>query len=348
MRPRKYEVDLTKPPEVRWNEIIDREESNGKALVKEVNWVLGIPGVDKFIRSFLSGLQRHYGGDTDFHADMKAFADGWGISIRDIVTANLSYELAHFRGNILLAVLAMGQKVVNWMGGLKRFFGCTAVCRWFPRRGWIHGRNMDWFVTSLGPYSIIVEFKGEAGRFTALSWPGFVGVLQGVAKGRFSATINYAPPDGLGVAWPPLVLLREVFNRCGTFDNSVALIQDEDIEVAAASFFMLCGVRRDEAVVIEKGRNYCVKRRPARDWLVQTNHHQVKENLSRNNIFGPDDDTFERRSYAARALPQIKLSDIRDMYKVLDKEPVWTDITVQQMVMAPKTGKYDFLGVDLE
>ena len=37
---------------------------------------------------------------------------------------------------------------------------------------------------------------------------------------------------------------------------------------------------------------------------------------------------------------------MKDMYKVLNKEPVFNEFTVQQMVMRPKTGDYDFRGVE--
>ena len=46
-----------------------------------------------------------------------------------------------------------------------------------------------------------------------------------------------------------------MFNHCHTFSEAVTLIRE--IDVTASAFFMLCGVRKGKAVVIEKGRNYC-------------------------------------------------------------------------------------------
>src|SRR5256885_4936437 len=34
---------------------------------------------------------------------------------------------------------------------------------------------------------------GSAGEFYSVTWPGFVGVLTGMAPGRFAAAVNQAP-----------------------------------------------------------------------------------------------------------------------------------------------------------
>jgi len=96
---------------------------------------------------------------------------------------------------------------------------------------------MDWAIEELGPLSIEIEFIGRRGRFTTMSWPGYIGVLQGVAKGRFSATINFAPEDGVGPQWPPSFLLREAFETCDSFDEAVELLVDTE---SAASVFFVC------------------------------------------------------------------------------------------------------------
>ena len=48
-------------------------------------------------------------------------------------------------------------------------------------------RTLDWFTPGLGRYVMAARVAGQAGHFVTLTWPGFVGVLQAMAPGRFSA-----------------------------------------------------------------------------------------------------------------------------------------------------------------
>src|SRR6185503_10125388 len=46
-------------------------------------------------------------------------------------------------------------------------------------------RVLDWVTEGLGRYVIAARVAGEAGPFVTLTWPGYTGVLQGMAPGRF-------------------------------------------------------------------------------------------------------------------------------------------------------------------
>src|SRR5205814_9536639 len=66
---------------------------------------------------------------------------------------------------------------------------------------------------------------------TAISIPGLVGVLSGVARGRFSATINMAPANGDTLpnlaGWSAALLLRHVFETCDDYEDALRLLKRE-------------------------------------------------------------------------------------------------------------------------
>ncbi|MDF1664230.1 MAG: C45 family autoproteolytic acyltransferase/hydrolase [Planctomycetota bacterium] len=331
---KKYHVDLMLPPTKRWEEIIEDQRTVGPELLDEIMEIFkmgtGLGGLGSgLISRALATVQKFFGGDTDFHKDMLAFAKGWNRPVHEIVVANLSYELSH---SIELV------PDFQW----RKIFGCTAVCQWTEKFGWIHGRNMDWSIPALGPGSIEVVFDGPAGRFSTLTWPGFVGVLQGVAKQRFSATINYAPPDGLGPQWPSSFLLRSVFEHCPHFADAVEFITETD--VAASSFFTLCGLERDEALVIEKTRlrpTQCRASLPAdAPALIQTNNFMLPDNQDLNAGFSQLlASSQERHEWARMALLGLEIRDVSDIESALDDEPVLNSETVQQMILEAKSGR---------
>ena len=64
-------------------------------------------------------------------------------------------------------------------------------------------RVLDWRTNGLGRYIIAAKVEGPAGPFTSITWPGYSGVLQAMAPGRFSAALNQAPmPKSGGGLYP--------------------------------------------------------------------------------------------------------------------------------------------------
>lgn len=59
-------------------------------------------------------------------------------------------------------------------------------------------RTLDWGLPGLGKGVIAAKVAGTAGPFVTMTWPGHAGVLQAMAPGRFSASINQAPMRRLG------------------------------------------------------------------------------------------------------------------------------------------------------
>jgi hypothetical protein len=166
-------------------------------------------------------------------------------------------------------------------------FGCTAIAD-ETAEGPRLRRTLDWPFPGLGRLVEVVRRRSAAGEYLNVTWPGFVGVLTAVAPGRFAAAINQAPMRhrsslyalrwsdyvlnalaGLRVdAVPPEHLLRQVFDRCDSFEEARHML--ETAPVARPVLFTLIGCRPGERVVIERDgvetRTYCDDTTVANDW----------------------------------------------------------------------------------
>lgn len=129
-------------------------------------------------------------------------------------------------------------------------------------------RVLDWRTPGLGRYIMAARVAGSAGEFTTLTWPGYTGVLQAMAPGRFAAALNQAPmPKSGGGIYPfdwlankikvwktphatPAHVLRNVFEQ----DESYADARRRLIEtpIAAPVIFSLAGLAPDELCIIER------------------------------------------------------------------------------------------------
>lgn len=128
-------------------------------------------------------------------------------------------------------------------------------------------RVLDWATPGLGRNVVAARVGGKHGPFMVLTWPGYTGVLQGMAAGRFSAALNQAPmrrPVGLyPVDWAanrarvwrmphpmPAHLLREVFETAPTFGEAKRTLAAHPI--ASPAIFTLAGLAPAETAVIER------------------------------------------------------------------------------------------------
>ena len=121
-------------------------------------------------------------------------------------------------------------------------WGCT--CRVAPAPDRMSARLvrvLDWRTPGLGRHVIAARVAGAAGPFVTLTWPGYTGVLQAMAPGRFAAALNQAPmrkPLGrFYLDWAvnrarvwrmphltPAHLLREVFESARTFAEAKRML----------------------------------------------------------------------------------------------------------------------------
>lgn len=128
-------------------------------------------------------------------------------------------------------------------------------------------RTLDWPLDGLGRNLVAAERRGRAGRYLDVTWPGFAGVLTGLAPGRFAAAINQAPMHSRTAflvtdwalarvhAWrqcalPPAHLLRRVFDECATYGEAKRLLCETPLCLPV--LFSLAGIEAGEGCVIER------------------------------------------------------------------------------------------------
>lgn len=128
-------------------------------------------------------------------------------------------------------------------------------------------RVLDWRTPGLGRHVIAARVKGRHGGFATLTWPGYTGVLTGMAPGRFSAALNQAPMrKAMGFyvldwavsrrrVWSmphptPAHLLRSVFEGAADFAEARERLTREPISTPA--IYSLAGIRPNETIVIER------------------------------------------------------------------------------------------------
>lgn len=147
-------------------------------------------------------------------------------------------------------------------------WGCT--CRVGPSPDGSSARLvrvLDWVTHGLGRHVIAARVAGAAGPFVTLTWPGYTGILQAIAPGRFSAALNQAPMQPrvghFQIDWAinrhrvwrmqhitAAHLLREVFETAPSFAAAKKMLAERPI--SAPAIFSLAGLKPSETVVIER------------------------------------------------------------------------------------------------
>jgi hypothetical protein len=128
-------------------------------------------------------------------------------------------------------------------------------------------RVLDWNVNGLGRYVVAARVSSALGPWVSLTWPGFTGVLQAMAPGRFAAALNQPSArrrtGARAIDWvlsrrdiwrsqylQPVHLLRRVFEQAASFADARHML--ESTPICAPVIYTLAGVRPSEACVIER------------------------------------------------------------------------------------------------
>lgn len=145
-------------------------------------------------------------------------------------------------------------------------WGCTSGA-WNSPAGPVLRRVLDWPFPHLGEFPVVAQFSGRLGNFFNVTWPGFAGVLQAMAPGRFAVALNQAPrrkhaggffgawvagrvKTGTRLALPPVHLLRRVCETGRDYATARSMLTMTPLAVPA--IFTLTGTHPGEACVIER------------------------------------------------------------------------------------------------
>lgn len=183
----------------------------------------------------------------------------------------------------------------GWILNMSHEWACSsgvAAAPYLPEGAANHLlRALDWPMPGLGENLLAVRRQGPGGPWVDLTWPGFVGTIQGLAPGRFAAAFNQAPLDrrtGLFAAdwalqrgrfWrsrhlPPAHLLRRVFDQARDFAEAKALLCRTPL--ALPVIFALVGPGPGEACIIERLEERAfVRDGPAEAPVAAANHWQA-------------------------------------------------------------------------
>ncbi len=173
-------------------------------------------------------------------------------------------------------------------------WGCTSGA-WASDTGPLLRRVLVWPFPRLGEFPVVAQYSGKLGDFLTITWPGFSGVLQAMAPGRFAAAINQAPMKKRGAglvgdwlvgrfkvnanpALPPVHLLRHVFETARDYMAAKSMLTTTPIAVPA--IFTLTGTRSGEACVIERTEDDYAVRELAAGRVCTSNQFESRLNDS--------------------------------------------------------------------
>jgi acid ceramidase len=306
-------VDLSLAPGERWT-FTSEHRRVATSLFSVYNTDLG---VDDETRAYVSAAAPEILGASTLQ-ELMGIASGLGAALPEVLLANLHYDL------------------------LKVVLGCTAFAVDTPD-GPVHGRNLDWWTTgrSLHEGTVVTRFlNGPGGEFVTVGWPGFAGAFSGVAKKRFSVTLNAVLSDEPGEAAMPVVfLIRQVLEEEPDFDSAVARLAETTI--ATDCLLLVTGAEPGEMVVVERTPTRFALRHPAPGEPLRVTNDYVMIDADSgeptSELIRTSCGRFDRIGGLLRGSPPLELGDCIDL---LCDEQVMMGITVQQMAFRPRTGAY--------
>ncbi|MEM6645007.1 MAG: C45 family peptidase [Bacteroidota bacterium] len=306
-------VDLAKPPEQRW--------LFSEALLKQAQELLRVYltdlGLDalphEFVREYISTYV-----SSEHAAEMDYVAQATGHDLASVALVNLYYD------------------------ALKLVLGCSAFAV-ETDQGILHARNLDWWTENdiLSKYTLLTQYtKAPAGDFVSVGWPGFVGILSGMAPQRFSITLNAVLSDEPPALAPPIsLLLRSVFEEARTYHEAVDRLTATDM--ATDCLLLVSGVDAGEMVVIERTPTQAQVRHPEGNSIAVTNDYlliDADQPAATGELMDSSCRRFDRVcELLAASLPNSSTG----CREILSDPSVMMSITVQQMVFRAKTGEVD-------
>ena len=252
-----------------------------------------------------------------FHAEAVGLAEHVGVSWRDIVLANISYDL-------MLVSL-----------------GCSTVALPTPR-GPVLARNMDWWPEDLlaqASYLLQVQRDGEP-LFSNAGWPGAIGVVSGQSARGFALVLNavLGPERSSKLGYPVLLHLRRVLEDARDFDEALRMLTEQHL--AVGGLVTLVGSDNRQRVVIERTPKRHALRWPNGDEpLFATNDYRLLFQPETHDELETCRTTCSRydalQEFFANHRPDRDVDDAELLY-ILSDPRVLQGITAQHIIFRPR------------
>jgi len=230
-------------------------------------------------------------------------------------------------------------------------------------------RVLDWGLSGMGRHAIIAKHTTEHGPFYNATWPGYAGVVNAMAPGRFCAAINQAPRVpilGFRVIDDMIArlrifhsrnttlashLLRQVFESAPDYEAAVTMLMDRQVALSAPALFTVSGVAPDEGCVIEAfgqerrlhlaSHSACGILGVANQWLSPDLEGRARnESITAAPTLDAESNNQVRREMVA-ALQKGDFGGSRDL-----REPVLNSMTVMVMIANAATGDLSVEALD--
>lgn len=246
-----------------------------------------------------------------FHREVVEAAKVVGQSWRDVMVANISYDLAMY------------------------VIGCSTMAI-ATKEGPILARNLDWWPEAelMNGSECVHDTNGNV----RATWPGFVGVVTGMSARGFAVALNaVGSAERASLAgYPVLLFLRKVLDDAKDFDDAVKRLSKQTL--AAPALLTVVGTQNHQRVVIER-----TPRRSSLRWaedhqpLVATNDYKLMDATveQEHDLYQTACSRFKALTQRAiQLLEHESVSDL-DCLNALTDLRVFQQITVQHVVARP-------------
>ncbi len=308
-------MNLDIPVGRRWAELPESSVGLGRVLLNSV-----MANIPRSLRPLADIVRMATGGR--FHEQAQAVADRFGVSWRDVVLAAVSYDLT-------IATI-----------------GCSTLAL-ASADGPILARNLDWWPEDvLARTSVRIDYTSRCvTKYITAGWPGSLGVVTGMAPGRFAFAINAvaSPDERVSLrGYPVLLHLRRVLEDAKDFE--AALESFVETRLAAPCLLTLVGVENHQRVVVERTPSRHALRRPPGPQapLYATNdYHELCPTSGGLDprLIGTSCSRFDALTMLLAQVDPSKSLDNDCLLAILSHPAVIQVITAQHVIARPATGE---------
>ncbi|XP_075234167.1 acid ceramidase-like isoform X2 [Lycorma delicatula] len=340
-----YELDLDKPPEERWVQLVNDKNAELLALyqmLKNNTYQLFGVNILEYVDLLMPFVTKTL--PKEYYKELIGISSATGITVGEVTLYNIFYEL---------------------------FSACTSVVMQSNDKRMYLGRNLDfglflgWDVQNktwiapefLRPLIVKIEFKKQNKTlYKSVSFAGYIGILTAIKKDAFALTVNERFKFNGGYVgliewilgrrdqkWMGL-LTREVMETANSYTQAQKALFAPDL--IAPVYFILAGRKSHQGCVITRGRhdadlwsleNYVVNdnidnvdsSNTSKWFLVQTNYDHWKKPPFYDNRVDP----------ANQCMKQFGSKHAEDtLYKVLSTRPVLNKLTTYTAIMDVTSG----------